>query len=218
MHGPVGSNDGGGSPAQAPTSERRASGEHEATRIGRSSHRPQAYGEDRVRRRRRVGRARCVPAPGTAVPEWCARCARPSTPLDSGRRVPLPLADAEAYCSAYADPRSNRGYNLGRRSRIRNRTLSRGGSREGSRIQVTSRVTGSSAIGPGRPLGRQRSSLSWSRASSHQRHRSPSGYPGGDLASYGRRPVRRSGLRRSGRIAPGGWRDGRSRGRRGRPG
>ena len=93
------------------------------------------------------------------------------------------------------------------------RTLSRGGSREGSRAQITSRVTGSSAIRPGRR--RDGSTHRWRDTSSA--YRSPSGYPGGDLAVRADQAERGPLRRRPGAPVS----DGRRRrrpGRRGRPG
>ncbi len=113
---------------------------------------------------------------------------------------------------------------LGRRSRIRKRTLSRGGSREGSRFPITSRVTGS--------FGHQaRKSVGTAALIARSRiicHRSPSGI-GGRSRISGRSagsepPIRSSRPRRLARTrasalrvrerAPGAWqrRHGRSGG------
>jgi hypothetical protein len=68
--------------------------------------------------------------------------ARPTIrPRAPGRGCHCRTASGSAACHQ-ADPRSNRGQHLGRRSRNEERTLSRGGSREGSRSPITSRVTG----------------------------------------------------------------------------
>lgn len=90
--------------------------------------------------------------------EWCAR-APDHRPHAFGPWVTLPGGRAGSYLLPTPTRDRTGTHNLGRRSRIWSRTLPRGGSREGSRTRITSRVTGSSAFGPGRPSGRQDSSL-----------------------------------------------------------
>jgi hypothetical protein len=114
------------------------------------------------------------------------------TPVGSGRRGHCsPVADGRTVLPTPTRDRTG-GTNLGRRSRTRERTLSRGGSREGSRTQVTSRVTGSSAFGPGRASGRQRSSSHQAR-SHHQRTDRPPGIRGAISRPGATRPARAAG-------------------------
>ena len=139
----------------------REQGEQRAAARERSmGHGPEAYGRPAANAVTAGGRA--VVRPGT----WYGRprvVRRVRPTIDPGRtgRGAIALVGHEAYRSAYADPRSNRGQTWGVGHGSGNGRFSRGGSREGSRIQVTSRVTGSSAIRPGRPSGRQRSSHIW---------------------------------------------------------
>src|SRR4029079_9516360 len=83
---------------------------------------------------------RCVLAPGTCVPVWCAH-APDLRRTKIGTRVPLPSRTVRAYLLP-TPPRDRTGKYLGRRSRNWKRTLDGGGSDQRSRIRITSRVTG----------------------------------------------------------------------------
>ena len=99
------------------------------------------------------------PAPGTGVPGWCARCARPSTLPRTGQGCHCPGPGAGPNVLP-TPTRDRTGNSLGRRSRNQETAFRSEEVRsEGSRIRFTSRITGSSANRPGGPSGRQRSSL-----------------------------------------------------------
>ena len=163
-HGPVASNDAVDDVAQAATqttrrSARRIGGRGTVAAYGRS---PKSAGSRMTATSplfARTLQAHCSPVqarPDRATKRravhprtWYGRptggaCVRPTFEPDAGGRT--------FHCPLYVIGRSvlptpTRGrtgnQHLGRRSRIRKRTLSRGGSREGSRLPLTSRVTGS---------------------------------------------------------------------------
>ena len=145
-----------GGAAHSRRSQRRARG-----RRGRSA--PMRAGEGIGVR---VAASRPTSPPVRAVRRWhlvrpslFGACLRPTIDApEQGRGCHCPSSSVRDYGS-HTPTRDRTRRSLGRRSRNWKRSFVRGGSGEGSRIQLTSRVTGSSANRPGGPSGRQRSSL-----------------------------------------------------------